>query len=373
MTESFTGRPQSFQPPLPFELLETIVEDAWLTCTGSADRWELFDALHRVDPTWAELADVVASRIVLLECSFDIARYNALTIADGSMWEHGFASHSCLQAASRSHLRYALVPEFSIFGDCNSWSEHFQRLRVFVPHCYSAELIFKKDTSDLHKEDGKWEAMFTFLATLPELRHLHLRPEVESDAFLPRTHIPQVTHLRLSTLKACRCEGWERERCLFRNILMRMPAVRHIRLEGPTFLRRFTPCRTPLESLTLDAPPMQAIARREPYSSVMEYNITAALNRGLMRRDKKDWGKSPRCIIVNTGVQLPLGWEHAQAACVAHGVTLERRCVWMKPVKRETVVELDESQEKHRSRMKPEPHMEPGLQASVFGNQRCIT
>lgn len=89
MTESFTGRPQSFQPPLPFELLETIVEDAWLTCTGSADRWELFDALHRVDPTWAELADVVASRIVLLECSFDIARYNALTIADGSMWEHG--------------------------------------------------------------------------------------------------------------------------------------------------------------------------------------------------------------------------------------------------------------------------------------------
>lgn len=175
----------------------------------------------------------------------------------------------------------------------------------------------------------------------PALTHLYLRFDWEygqshTDAWLfSGGHFPAVRFLRLAAFPACGCTPagpvTHRQQCVGPRLLRLFPGVRHLHLDAPVFLKLLDPPHA-LETVTLEAPPKAYIAGREPYATIMDYNVAAALRRGFLRwpdrdRDVSDGGGT-KTIVVRTGTVDPLGFEAAKAACEEYGIVLKKEVVY---------------------------------------------
>jgi len=315
---------------LPFELGEAIVEEAWLGCADSNSRWSLYRALRSVNRMWCDIAVIVCLRHVILECRMDVLWYRKITEKHRAPLLPGQSQsrYSANAWDGPSHLRFVMAEDFrkDLFVD---WSDYFTGLHSLVPRCLSAQILIIE--GGLHPNHDKWTALFKFLSKLGSLESLRLiwpRPIVPTlyNAYFPNIAITSVKRLFLSrSPHRCGCIGPERQWCLSRNLFAQFPDVVHLHLESPCFLKGLCPHPPSLEVVTLEAPPTQSITGREPFSSIMGYNVAAALNNGFLRQPETTLPQ--RRIVVNTGPVLPLGWRQAQEACELHGIALHQNCV----------------------------------------------
>ena len=113
---------------------------------------------------------------------------------------------------------------------------------------------------------------------------------------------------------------------LFRSALLRAcPNLHHLHLDTPFFLKLLDVPST-LDTITIEAPPREHIVGWESFSTIMGYNVSAALHRGLL---PARFVGHRRTLIVRTGLAEPHGYKPVREACGQYGVVLVKEVVYM--------------------------------------------
>ncbi|GBE88419.1 hypothetical protein BKA93DRAFT_78402 [Sparassis latifolia] len=318
------------KPPskLPPELVEYIIEEAWLTCS-TAERWELYSNVCRVSPDWHAILLDICLQFVIIDVPADIEGYrklmpsrmalrdNVQTLGGGAYYSSK-PSHLCLTLRNR-FKRHVMRDSYG------NWSDFYAMIHPFVPNCTSVHIVLADESMF---EGSMSKRLFSMLSRIRNTSLYLTWAYYAEGKGTPDILLPAVTYLRIQHYPQCSCrtasEGQHEDNCLSDNLLSRFPNLRHLHLDSPFFLKYLRASPT-LETVTLDAPPSRVIATREPMSSLVGWNIGAGLNRGFLKGGATS---SRRRILVNTGTKEPMGWSQAQIACDAHGVVLERRCIF---------------------------------------------
>ena len=213
-------------------------------------------------------------------------------------------------------------------------------LRDVIRDCRS----FTLDTSQPHHLVDQMVPirLLAILASFQSLTHIAWDcvwspPDIFAYVKDPLVPMPALSSLRLKHIPACECipgamanrEDGHCNACLRSALFDTFPNLRHLHLENPVFLKDLKPPHS-IETLTLDAPPLKRIVGREPYSSVIDYNIPAALRRGFMCWPKK--GNTQRKIVVRAGVDTPYGWASAATACAEANIRLEKVVAYLRAI-----------------------------------------
>ena len=387
-------------PPLPFpnEILEKIFVDTWnATRDGTPkERAALYRSISDADPRLRQVIVHVALRNVILEWHrehlqdfelYDSIAGDAASLA-GVHEDTGRAP--ALRALFRSsHVRLSFDPfgllqrksgDYIASKKAFAWSAPaMDALGRLFHSCRSFTLTHSRERKVLPERtlDPLFRVLHGFLA----LESLHIDcyftddelwcPESEPDA-IPT--LPTVRFLRLKHFPLCACactaedpapaprRRWpttRRKACLGGAFRVIFPSLQHLHLENAVFLKRLVRLlpRT-LTTLTLDAPLTRPIAARPPYSSLLDYNVAAALRRGLLRPARhdgtggNDGDGAARTIIVHAGTADPYGWTAARAACGEAGVRLVKVVSYLAPVER-TDFEYVKSKKVGQARLRP--------------------
>jgi len=289
--------------PLPCELVDAIITEAWWTAGRGRNRWGLYETLSAVSRTWRRLTKAAAFRIVFIECSFDFRIYIILI---------------------KRHLASLGSVDSDVYHHALFKNSHICAMYYYSPGQRSmpdvAQLILDARSMEVSIRVTRDENIDCLLANRPSLTHLRLcwppaymfnddgdqRPLCSTIHSVTHLHIPRHPQYSLNS------------------ILALFPSVTHLRLSTQCFLKDIVPNTRKLEVLTLDAPPNYAMAGQY-FSSLRFWNITSALNKGLLRHgDRVSHGR----IVVNTGSDLPDGWQQASDACAKHHIYLERREIY---------------------------------------------
>ncbi|OJT02910.1 hypothetical protein TRAPUB_6580 [Trametes pubescens] len=375
-------------PALPFEVLEMILVQAWLSLPTSEPetRWAFFREMSLVNHQWRDIVLQVTRRhvAICLTSEDDLSAYGAIgqqslklrfpeRSVEAAVATKGTATdaHSC-DASSASPLREAdattssttdsVTPSHlmaSIFQHSNIYlyiphgtlytlrselpqdpktlkrylrdREYLPRLRAAVPDC--RRLSFSTCT----EFDRTFEprALLRFAGLLPSLTHLDFAlPLPRSLDLLDPNDLPilpvfpNVRYLRFAQYPRCYClkdmtmgighSPALAVRCPSARLTSSFPGVEHLHIDTPHILKHITPLPA-LHTLTLEVPWYRAGQQ----SSIMAYNLAAAVNRGLL-------GGPPRAAIRRTVVlhspgAEPVGLAIARVACEQHDIVLVRR------------------------------------------------
>lgn len=299
----FISRTDRIPPTLPYELVDAIITELWWSAGRGLNRWELYKTISMVSQTWRRLTMAAAFRVVFVECAFDFRIYIILIrrylAARGSV-ENDEYHHALFKNSHICAMYYYGAGQRSL-----------SEVTKLIPDARSMEVSIRVDRD---------EDIDCLLADRSSLTHLRLcwPPAYKfSDdrGQLPlHSTIHSVTHLHIP----------RHPQYTLNDILALFPNVTHLRLSTRCFLKDIVLNTQKLEVLTLDAPPNFAMAGQY-FSSLRFWNITSALNKGLLgHRDGSSQGR----IVVNTGFDLPDGWQQASDACVKHRISLERRIVY---------------------------------------------
>ncbi|KAH9942101.1 hypothetical protein B0H21DRAFT_525925 [Amylocystis lapponica] len=328
-------------PRLPPELIEDIVQQAWVT-TDAAGRWPLYQAVSCVCQQWLDIMISASLRYIVLENPFDIEMYRKLVS------RYSFAR----TLTQRAHLRIDLDHRMDLFLHSESrWlSNGALAITQIVPDCKSMHVVLNVP-QPLNSRDmaySPYHMLFTLLANFRSLQNLYL--------FWPFTYIGRcasppiaihtVTYLRIHEYPRCTCSPVHTQQhllaqqpgaleCFHYYLPTLFPNLRHIHFDKPCILKRLTHPRS-LELVTLESPPCHFLPERGYFGSLVGWNIVSALLAGFLRREHK--GDPQRAIVINTGVDEPDGWQQALLACRESGVLLERRCIYPYPRGKPAVV-----------------------------------
>ncbi len=377
---------------LPTEVVEEILEATWNSTISADERKSLLSAFARADPVLHGLLTRAATRFVILDVTGfntdDLDLYAAL--ADRAATEAGADvdsepalnsyynievpggdvlafradifknSHLCIEgltgAGDQPH-RHRNVPDPHRY----TWGYVLVKLTNIIPDAQSLTLASSPNSLWPVAKQIVPALLFPTLRSFPSLRSVHFSVFFEVLNFASHSAAPppvaQVTSLRLTHVPTCECSKRDSrprradghlECCLSATLLECFPNLQHLHLENSVFLKTLYPPAS-LRMLTLDAPPVQRIEGREPFSSLLEYNLAAAVKRGFMAapvaadRDEGDSEDRPRRrkIVVRTGAGEPFGWMAAQAACNEAEIELVQAVVYAEPdVRVDSVLEL---------------------------------
>ncbi|KAH9847570.1 hypothetical protein C2E23DRAFT_493176 [Lenzites betulinus] len=213
-------------------------------------------------------------------------------------------------------------------------------LRRIVPDCKKIT-IHTRPAAGLSA--GLSRIVLGFIASLPSVTHLDFdttfepsdtrgRPRDETlfpweRVPSPLPSLPRVHYLRFKEYPNCTCQkldlgfGHAESYCFAYQLTSAFPSVVHLHIDTPMILKHVKPPPR-LHTLTLEVPRAR---RTNPtgLESVMEYNLAAALNRGLLEASLATGRQCKAVFKMSTGD--PAGWSHVVAACRQHGVTLVRQ------------------------------------------------
>ncbi|KAI0816966.1 hypothetical protein BC628DRAFT_1097412 [Trametes gibbosa] len=181
-----------------------------------------------------------------------------------------------------------------------------------------------------------------FIASLPSVTHLDFDTTFEPsdtrgrprDEILfpweripsPLPLLPKVRYLRFKEYPNCTCQkldlgfGHAESYCFAYQLTSAFPNVVHLHIDTPVILKHVKPPPR-MHTLTLEVPRAGHANPTSP-GSIIEYNLAAALNRGLLEAPVA--GGRQRKVVFNMSTGDPAGWKHVVAACRQHGVTLVR-------------------------------------------------
>lgn len=310
-------------PELPVEITRKILQEFWESretfihinsIHGIVEHrsrepqkfWDRYAVCSLVNKQWNALILRVCLEVVFIEDLYtDVEAYMRLRARYSALREAEADPTLPLHVRCR-HLRLQSWRE-----DRNGAATRCAQLSNLIQGSQSADVHITTYTKD------PMPKLFTLLASAPDLRSLRLEWESEISAVfykLSGPTMPSVTHLRVGgTFR--RDTGKETEEYPQR-LLTHFPASRTLHIERPVFLKKLLPAPRALASLVLDA-----THGRPGFAMVQDWNIPAALNRGLFA------GVQGARIIVYTADLKgePFGWAQARDACAASGVGLERR------------------------------------------------
>lgn len=379
---------------LPVETVEQILEHAWKSTASAAERKALFTTFTAADSALLDLLTHIAMRLVILDVSGfsteDIDLYaqwscrmtDAATGAESScpkfdQYYNLEIPTAALLAFRRdlfknSHLRIEVLTGASAQAhrhrpraiSCRdpatalrrTWGYVLTKLTHVVPDARAVTLAPApaRGTAWPVVEPTVPALVFPTLRAFPSLRSLHLAVFFEvvrrgTQSAAPPA-LPQVTALRLAQVPVCECptatgtgtahRDWRALRadghfecCLAATLLEGFPNLRRLHIENPVFLKTVRP-PAGMETLVLDARPLSEIVGREACSSLVGYNVGAAVRRGFMSActgggggesdGDGDGARGRRRIVVLAGVEEPCGWAGAKAACDEVGIELVR-------------------------------------------------
>ena len=351
-------------PTLPFELIQAIVEDAWLGATNHDDRRELFRALSashpfldkilistfgnyptfhvntrldtglnaRLDSGAAPLEDIdlyrtAVERHVLahqhpqgstdildtetplcppMHVRLDVTHFRAVVASQNKLWEDYINALKELPSVTSAH-------------SLTITSTHITRLtrRPAHPGYAPGSLLLAANAfpSLTHlRLDCDWRSHGNGLSkplsiSLPTVRFLRIRA--------PQCHCVQ--HPRGAAASG---PEFMREHCLLARLLAALPRLAHIHLDTPLLLEFLLPPRS-VRTLTLEAAVVPRVGGEGEGKSrtLIGYKVAGAVRAGLLQGLAK--GLGPGKIWVRSRAADTWGYEAALQACQAHGVQFE--------------------------------------------------
>ncbi|KAI0688574.1 hypothetical protein C8T65DRAFT_118974 [Cerioporus squamosus] len=377
---------------LPVEVVEEILQHAWNSTSCADERKTLLATFACADSILHGLLERAATRSVILDVSDystdDMDLYADL--ADRVAAEAGERSRSegtrsrpeineyynleiseadvlafRANVFKRSHLRIegltgasnqtprrdsSLPYRPSDDAHRYTWGYVLMKLTNVIPDARAVTLAPSRSSSPWPAAKQILPALlFPTLRSFPSLRSVRLAVFFEVLTFASHSaappRVPQVTALRLAHVPMCECAhaDWRARRadghlecCLAATLLECFPGLRDLHLENPVFLKTLCPPAA-LRTLTIDAPPVRRIEGRQAFSSIIEYNVTAAVKRGFMSAlsaAADEGGGIRRKIVVLTGAEQPFGWVSAKATCDEAGIELVQVAEYAEPVVR---------------------------------------
>ncbi|RPD54452.1 hypothetical protein L226DRAFT_539846 [Lentinus tigrinus ALCF2SS1-7] len=385
---------------LPNETIEQILEYAWTSTTSATERKVFFATLATADAVLHTLLSRIATHCVII----DVSRFST---DDMDLYaDRSYRAAEAVVGNKRSSLRidqyYNLeLPEDDLLAFRRDlYKSSHLRIEGFTGASDQARHhrdISSRETDDTHRRTwgyvlaklthiipdafsvtvapapgSSWPVvkqivpalLFPTLRSFPSLRSVHFATFFEVLNYANHSaappYLPRVTSLRLAHVPICECPStdWRPRRadghlacCLAATLLESFPNLRHLHIESPVFLKTLRPPAS-VETLTLDAPPVMRIQGRQAFSSLIEYNVSAAVRRGFMSlspspsgsesesesvqpdvTDERRNGKR-RKIVVRTGAEEPFGWVSAKAACDEAGIELVKVVEYVEPVVR---------------------------------------
>ena len=341
------------EPPstLPAEIVEQIFQEAWRTTfnTTPEERQRLYEVLSTAAPPLRGLIIHVAIRLVIIDWSNeslgDLNLYRIIA-DDAAAFQHiTAATDPAVRAAffdslfQNSHVRLQgfdplQLDDFSAVEWNAVPPTHpvTTALAELIRGCRSFTLAPPPVRAPLDARNVRL-LLETFHHTpgFRALEVLSLDCTIDTCRFpcyaadpAPLS-LPSVRLLRLKRLPLCSCALALRCACTVPALRTTFPRLAHLHLRAPAFLKRLCgalprSCAT----LTLDAPPAARIPGRGAYSSLMDYNLGAALRRGL--------AETVRAVVVRSGPEEPFGWAAAREACIEFGVDLTHVVAYPEPV-----------------------------------------
>lgn len=372
-------------PALPFEVLEMILVQAWLSLPTSepVTRWAFFREMSLVNRQWRDTVLQVARRHVMIRwlSEDDLSAYGAIgqrslqprfpghgveaaVITEGlatnaqpcnatssatPTQEANAAPSSTTDSVATLHLMasifqhsniYLYVPQETLEPMCQSLSdakalerslrdrEYLTRLREAVPDCRRLSI---GTYTEFERATGPC-AILRYAAEFPSLTHLDFAspmpflPDLQDPSDLPV--LPKIRYLRFAQYPRCYCPmAMNMDMGHGPALAVRCPAARlTAAFPGVEHLHIDTPhilkYITPLDAL-------HTLTLEVPWSgagqqcSIMAYNLPAALNRGLLSAPPRAGIR--RTVVLHSPGAEPVGWGIARAACEQRGIGLVRR------------------------------------------------
>ncbi|KAI0801536.1 hypothetical protein C8Q74DRAFT_1365122 [Fomes fomentarius] len=326
---------------LPVETIEIITRNALGDTSSTTEREQLYETMKAAHPLLHHIVLHELCRFPLIDCSRlseEQDLYNKL-VAECAALAGVHIDHNNKNAFLQSLFRASHV--HLLVG---SASDAFGVQRLLEQTILNSTAITIDAGSD-RLDQTVPTILIPVITKHPALTRIYLDCTWGDGAYrgLPmrdwdKSSASSVTSLRLRSYPPCACgksrveEQGHDATCLYTHLLHFFPNLRHLHIGHPIFLKELDPPHT-LETLVLEAPLARYtyIACREPYSSLIGFNIASALKRGFMRWPSATGGAQKR-IIVRTGEQVPYGWAAAQAACNRFGVGLKKVVVYTMPV-----------------------------------------
>ncbi|KAL1950881.1 hypothetical protein VTO73DRAFT_30 [Trametes versicolor] len=330
---------------LPLELVEEIFAEAWKSTTDATERQDLYALLETAHPALAEIIERVAIRFVMLETLGPSKR------SDGALYsnilkkielsQHTEAGQepprTVAQRFAGAHVRMDAQRLLLELEQVYQFGYSRTSLRPILDVITSVTLYSSTEKRRVGVATG---AVYSLLASLPHLTHLHLDFDLDQERFsLPDgSHnfggatpvpLPSLTFLRTRTCPGC---GWasassHAPECLRAAFAQIFPKLRELQLDTPLFLK-YVDAPPTLECVTLNAPPPAKL-----FCSIQGYNVAAGLRRWMEPRPEEARGESRRVrlkkIVVHTGWEEPIGWKQAQEACDRFGVQFVRQVLYV--------------------------------------------
>ncbi|KAI0756060.1 hypothetical protein C8Q80DRAFT_4772 [Daedaleopsis nitida] len=386
-----SSSPASWPSRLPAKALHAIIEEVWRLPATKHERWDLYLTLAASHPRLRETLVSIASRNIFLRYGpsrKDIELYQLVAsqvVPDSSTQDTPIATASAPSSDSPSANWRAVLQTAHIDFDFTMLihDPHGKLARLKAarapggmlthearpitdPPVRSEEVIVRTERWESYLHDVRAAILpdcpcpsvtafcahkvphctaCTLLRELaelfPALTHIYLRfdwthpPDEDDGWLLAGGHFPTIRFLRLAVFPECRCTpaGTHRKGCVSPHLFRLFPNVRHLHLDSPVFLKLLDPPHS-LDTVTLEAPPKAYIAGREPFATIMGYNVAAALRRGFLRwSDRGDLHeqqeRKTKTIVVRTGAVDPQGFEAAKAACGEYGIAIEKEVVYV--------------------------------------------
>lgn len=323
--------------PLPVEVITMVLEEAWKATETSAERLTIYNAFAPASSDLLKALVRIAFRFVRMTLSQhdtgDFKLYSSLHVEAACL----AADYDSPEASIRQLFHQT---QFDLLINCRLARRKeqavFSEIARLVKDCKTFTLA-KWPGCPLGREEcvrytNLAPAVFQMLLpAFPSLTHVALEdsfdPALSSLAILLEEAPPPPP---LRTVRALRVHAFQdhsrSDAYLPAAALRLLPALRALHIARPIPLKLLVGLAPPtLERLTLEAPLMEHIRGRAPFSTVVEYNIAAGLRRGLARRGAAGCGL--RTIVVLTGSEEPYGWAPARAACEEYGVELVHEVV----------------------------------------------
>lgn len=319
---------------LPDDIVEDILTDVWLR-QDIGDRWQFYRAMLAVCRQWRCVMLLLRFQFVIVEDKRDCNSYRRLFLS--FFPQTGVVDpeedEPYLAAFSRTHIR---AP-----------SELLDHLS-FVLNCVSIEVIIgSEDSQSLDFSGAPLPAHLSYPWTrFPHLRSLSLlylpntyeprRWFTRSPAPQPRT-TPSITHLHLHSSTALTGQHATPLKRLSRSY----PNITHLRLSAPIPLFHFSKLWKDLEMIEIDVPPERAYREGHfQHCHIAPFMCVFAIKSGLFpplqppEREEEDEPRRHRRmrrLVVNAGVDEPIGWNNLAAVCREYEIELVRKVEYDRP------------------------------------------
>ena len=313
-------------PRLPVETLRAIIGHLWRSDATTEERWDLHATFVAAHPFLHEIFVSVAARVVYLTSHTEQELELCRRISDHAAAYVRARGEDPPVSSPPDHLEFDItwvIQADRVEDREERWAICIQNMLPSALHCTSvtvtsAHVVYRDLVRDLPE-------------LFPGLTHLYLdlhRAWTDTGRG-HRTPLPvfrSLLFLRVKFFPPCFCwnpgPGTHDEDCLAPALARTCPELRHLHIGTPFFLKAIDIPPT-LDALTIEAPPRVRIVGRGPFSTIVGYNVSAAVSSGSLSSARRR-----RTVFVRTGREDPDGYESAREVCAQYGVVLLKEVVY---------------------------------------------